>query len=113
MAKLLQKLTKTGLSEQLKNGLENLSGISMDDVKVHYNSDKPNHLKALTYAQGTDIHLAANQEKHLPHEAWHVVAQAKGKVKPTKQTSFNIIVSDDCKLETEANILAKKSLESK
>jgi hypothetical protein len=30
-----------GLPDNLKQGVESLSGISMDDVKVHYNSDKP------------------------------------------------------------------------
>jgi len=41
----------------------------MDDVQVHYNSGKPAQLNALAYAQGTDIHVAPRQEKHLPHEA--------------------------------------------
>jgi len=44
----------TGLPDNLKSGIENLSGFSMDDVKVHYNSDKPATLQAHAYAQGTD-----------------------------------------------------------
>jgi hypothetical protein len=32
---------KTGLPDNLKAGVENLSGMSMDDVKVHSNSIKP------------------------------------------------------------------------
>ena len=47
---------------QLKSGIEQLSGISMGDVKVHHNSDKPAQLQAHAYAQGTDIHLAKGQE---------------------------------------------------
>ena len=83
-ASLLQrKVNKTGLPNNLKSGIENLSGHSMDDVKVHYNSDKPTQLNAHAYAQGTDIHIASGQEKHLPHEAWHVVQQKQGRVKPT------------------------------
>jgi len=57
------------LPDNVKHGVESLSGISMDDVKVHYNSAKPAQLNAHAYAQGTDIHLASGQEKHLPHEA--------------------------------------------
>ncbi|SER56985.1 hypothetical protein SAMN05421690_10391 [Nitrosomonas sp. Nm51] len=53
----------TGLPNNLKSGIENLSGYSMDDVKVHYNSEKPVQLKAHAYVQGTDIHLASGQEK--------------------------------------------------
>lgn len=84
-ASLQKKENNTGLPGTLKSGIENLSGISMDDVKVHRNSDKPAQLNAHTYAQGTDIHLGAGQEKHLPHEAWHVVQQKQGRVLPTKQ----------------------------
>ncbi len=40
----------TGLPDSLKSGIENLSGYSMDDVKVHYNSDKPAQLQAHAYA---------------------------------------------------------------
>ncbi len=48
----------TGLPDNLKSGIESLSGYSMDNVKVHYNSDKPAQLNAHAYAQGTDIHVA-------------------------------------------------------
>ncbi|MEP5341105.1 MAG: DUF4157 domain-containing protein [Algibacter sp.] len=68
-----KKENNTGLPDNLKSGIENLSGYAMDDVKVHYNSDKPAQLNAHAYAQGTDIHVASGQEKHVPHEAWHVV----------------------------------------
>jgi Domain of unknown function (DUF4157) len=68
----------TGMSDNLKAGIENLSGMSMDAVKVHYNSDKPAQLNALAYTQGTDIHVGPGQEQHVPHEAWHVVQQADG-----------------------------------
>lgn len=68
----------TGLPDDLKTSIENFSGYGMDDVKVHYNSGKPAQLNALAYAQGTDIHVAPGQEKHLPHEAWHVVQQKQG-----------------------------------
>lgn len=70
----------TGLPDNLKTGVESLSGHSLDDVKVHYNSAKPVQLQALAYAQGTDIHLGPGQEKHLPHEAWHVVQRKQGRV---------------------------------
>ena len=76
--------SRQGLPDNLKTGMENLSGYSMDDVKVHYNSDKPAS-QARAYAQGTDIHLGSDQEKHLPHTAWHVVQQKQGRVKPTRQ----------------------------
>lgn len=87
------KANNTGLPDGLKAGIENLSGHSMNDVKVHYNSDKPAQLQAHAYAQGTDIHLASGQEKHLPHEAWHVVQQKQGRVKPTIQMKAPLLSS--------------------
>lgn len=93
----------SGLPDQLKSGIENLSGFSMNDVNVHYNSSKPAQLNAHAYAQGTDIHLGSGQEKHLPHEAWHVVQQKQGRVQPTTQMKGQFQVNDDQGLEKEAD----------
>jgi hypothetical protein len=108
-----RKANNTGLPDNLKSGIENLSGHSMDDVKVHYNSNKPAQLQAHAYAQGTDIHIASGQEKHLPHEAWHVVQQKQGRVKPTLQMKGKVNVNDDAGLEKEADIMGAKALQMK
>jgi hypothetical protein len=108
---IIQKKNSTGLPDQLKSGIENLSGHSMDDVKVHYNSDKPAQLSAHAYAQGTDIHIAPGQEKHLPHEAWHVVQQKQGRVKPTVQMKRKVNVNDDKRLEDEADTMGAKAVQ--
>ena len=100
----------TGLPDNLKNGIENLSGYGMNDVKVHYNSSQPETLQAHAYAQGTDIHIAPGQEKHLPHEAWHVVQQKQGRVKPTKQLKGTVPVNDDAGLEKEADVMGAKAM---
>ncbi len=98
------------LPDQLKSGIESLSGYAMDDVKVHYNSNQPAQLQAHAYAQGTDIHLGTGQEKHLPHEAWHVVQQKQGRVKPTIQMKGNVSVNNDSGLEHEADIMGNKAM---
>jgi len=108
-----KKENKTGLPDDLKSGIENLSGITMDDVKVHQNSDKPSQLQALAYAQGTDIHLGSGEEKHLPHEAWHVVQQKQGRVKPTMQMKGSMNVNDDSTLEREADLMGTKATQFK
>lgn len=100
----------SGLPDNLKTGIENLSGVALDDVKVHYNSDKPSTVGALAYAQGTDIHLGSGQEKHLPHEAWHVVQQKQGKVKPTT-TVNGTAINDDPRLEREADTMGAKAIQ--
>ncbi|WP_299315836.1 DUF4157 domain-containing protein [uncultured Aquimarina sp.] len=106
-----RKANNTGLPDNLKSGIENLSGYSMDDVKVHYNSSKPAQLQAHAYAQGTDIHLASGQEKHLAHEAWHVVQQKQGRVQPTKQLKSRVNINEDSGLEKEADIMGAKALQ--
>ena len=107
-----EKPNNTGLSNELKTGVEQLSGVSMDDVKVNYNSNKPAQLSAHAYAQGSDIHVASGQEKHVPHEAWHVAQQKKGRVEPTKQLMGSIPVNDDKGLEREADVMGAKALQT-
>ena|GEM_PF-5652673 len=105
-----KKENRTGLPDNLKTGVENLSGHSLDDVQVHYNSAKPAQLHAHAYAQGADIHLAPGQEKHLPHEAWHVAQQKQGRVKPTMQMKGGVPVNDNDGLEKEADAMGMKAL---
>jgi|GEM_PF-5632129 len=105
-----ERANKTGLPDQLKAGIENLSGLAMDDVRVHYNSLKPTELQALAYTQGTEIHLGPGQEQHLPHEAWHVVQQAQVRVKPTMQMKDDVYVNDDKGLEDEANVMGDRAV---
>jgi hypothetical protein len=83
----------------------------MDHVRVHYNSSQPAQLNALAYAQGSEIHVAPGQEQHLPHEAWHVVQQAQGRVRPTLQLKDGVPVNDDVGLEREADVMGAKALE--
>lgn len=105
-----KKENRTGLPDSLKTGMENISGFSMDDVKVHYNSEKPAQLKAFAYAQGTDIHVAPGQEKHVAHEAWHVVQQKQGRVRPTMQMKGTVNINDDAGLEAEADEMGARAL---
>ena len=103
-----RKEAKTGLPDTLKAGIENLSGLAMDDVQVHYNSDKPAGVQAVAFTEGTDIHVAPGQEQHLPHEAWHVVQQKQGKVAPSIRLQGNNINVDSI-LEAEADVMGAKA----
>ena len=102
-----------GLPPNLQSGIESMSGMNMDDVQVHRNSSKPAALNAHAYAQGSDIHLGAGQEKHLAHEAWHVVQQKQGRVKPTTQLKGKTNINDDVGLEKEADVMGAKALQMK
>lgn len=104
-----QPTNRTGLPDTLKSGIEGLSGLSLDDVRVHFNSPRPAQLQALAYTRGNEIHVAPGQERHLPHEAWHVVQQKTGRVTPTLQVS-GININDDARLENEATRQGTKAL---
>lgn len=114
-AQLQEKLNApntTGMSDELKTGLESLSGMDLSGVNVHYNSPKPAQLQAHAYTQGQDIHVAPGQEQHVPHEGWHVVQQMQGRVQPTTQLAGTDI-NDSPALETEADVMgARASRES-
>jgi hypothetical protein len=100
----------TGLPDALKAGVEALSGIPMDGVRVHYRSAEPAQLQAHAFTRGADIHIAPGQERHLPHEAWHVVQQRQGRVKPTMQLKGGVPVNDDKGLESEADAMGEAAL---
>lgn len=100
----------TGLPDNLKSGMENLSGKNLDHVKVHYNSTKPAAVQAHAYAQGSDIHLSSGQEQHLPHELGHVVQQMEGRVKPT-MTVGDTPVNDNSSLEHEATMMGQRAIQ--
>jgi hypothetical protein len=105
------KRNNTGLPDRLKSGMESMSGMSLDHVKVHYNSSRPAQLNAHAYAQGGDIHVGPGQEKYLSHEAWHVVQQAQGRVRPTMQMQGGVQVNDDKGLEAEADAMGARALQ--
>lgn len=99
---------KTGMPDNLKSGVEQLSGLDMGDVRVHYNSPKPANVQAYAYTQGTDIHVAPGQEQHLGHEAWHVAQQKQGRVQPTTKVA-GTPVNDNPGLEHEADVMGAKA----
>lgn len=74
----------TGIPTQMKLDFEQRSGLSFDDVRVHYNSDKPRKIGALAYTQGNQVHVGPGQERHLRHELGHVVQQKSFNITPTK-----------------------------
>lgn len=104
-----KKPNNTGLPNNLKSGIERISGYSMDDVKVHYNSDKPIQMKAFAFAQGNSIHIAPGQDHYLAHEAWHVVQQKQGRVIPSIQMKDGTEINNDLGLEQEADEMGTKA----
>ena len=80
----------------------------MSDTRVHYNSSKPAQLQAHAYAQGNQIHIAPGQDRHLAHEAWHVVQQKQGRVQPTRQLKGKAYINDDDTLEKEADRMVQQ-----
>lgn len=107
----LDPVGPSALPAPLKAGIEQLSGSAMDDVRVHRDSPEPGKLGALAFAKGSDIHLGRGQERHLPHEAWHVVQQKQKRVRATTQLK-GAPVNDDPELEREADAMGSLALAS-
>jgi len=93
----------------LQRGMEKLTGVNLQNVKVHYNSGKPAQVQAHAYAQGQNIYLAPGQEHHLPHELGHIVQQALNMVQPTN-TVNGVAINDDPKLEHHATELGNRAM---
>lgn len=103
-----QRPNETGLPDALKGGLEQLSGLDLSAVRVHYDSPEPAQVEAHAYTQGADIHVGPGQEQHLAHEGWHVVQQMRGQVRPTLQAKAWAVNVDDA-LEDEADIMGTQA----
>ncbi|AOX01996.1 hypothetical protein BJP34_23485 [Moorena producens PAL-8-15-08-1] len=103
---------KTGLPDHLKEGIERLSGYNLSGVRVNYNSPKPAQLNAHAYTQGQSIEVAPGQERHVPHEAWHVVQQMQGRVKEEFKMN-GVKVNGNRELEREADAMGGRAEKSK
>jgi hypothetical protein len=96
------------LPPALRAAVEQMSGLSLAGVRVHRDSGQASRARAHAFAAGADIHLAPGQERHLPHEAWHVVQQKQGRVRPTLEVS-GAPVNDEGLLEHEADVMGSKA----
>lgn len=101
----------SALPDGLRNGIEQLSGMDMGDVRVHSMSPEPASLNALAFARGNEIHLGPGQSHLLPHEAWHVAQQKQGRVRATTEVN-GAPVNADSALEQEADIMGAKALQT-
>jgi len=96
------------LPERLRWALEHLSGHDLRGVRVHRDSTMPARLGARAFAYGEDIHLSPGAEDALAHEAWHVVQQLEGRVRPTGRLG-GFALNDDPRLEREAEVMGRQA----
>lgn len=99
----IKKPNLTGIPAQMKLDFEQRSGLSFDDVRVHYGSDRPARLGALAYTRGNEVYIGPGQERHLSHELGHVVQQKAGRVRPTGWIG-GLPLNDQPELEREADL---------
>ncbi len=97
-----QEPNRTGIPDALLQRAEKKAGMSLRDVRVHYNSPEPVRVQALAYTQGSQIYMGPGQERHLAHEIGHVVQQKEGRVRATAAVN-GLPLNDDKELEMEAD----------
>ena len=97
------------LPARLRQVLEQLSGYDLRDVRVYPGSPWPARLGARAFVFGSDIHLSPGAEDALEHEAWHVVQQKQGRVRPTSCLQAHRLgavgLNDEEALEREADMM--------
>lgn len=101
----VKKENNTGIPTQLKDRMEQSTGLSFDDVRVHYNSALPAKLDALAYTQGNQVEIGPGQERHLPHELGHVVQQKLGLVRANAMHPSGVAMNTEERLEHQADEL--------
>lgn len=95
-------LGRTGIPKAVQARFEAASGLSFEDVRVHYNSSMPARLGAYAYTQGSQVYIGPGQERHLEHELGHVVQQKRGLVRADGYIN-GIPVNRDPRLEQAAD----------
>lgn len=103
-----QTVNLTGIPTQMKLDFEQKSGLSFDDVRVHYHSDKPARLGALAYTKGAQVHIGPGQEKHLSHELGHVIQQKTMSI-PITAYRHGQAINQDRRLEEAADHVRSQS----
>lgn len=93
---------RTGIPTQFRLRMEHSTGLTFDDVRIHYNSERPAALQALAYTQGSQVYLGQGQEHCLPHELGHVVQQKLGVVRANASIN-GLAANTDERLEQEAD----------
>lgn len=81
------------LPEPIQHQLESRSGFDLSEVRVHVGHPMPVSLNAQAYTRGNDIFFAPGAydpgsekgREAIAHEAWHVVQQKQGRVKPVAE----------------------------
>lgn len=101
------RMNMTGIPDRMKRGVEGISGYSFDNVRVSYRSPVPSELGASALTRQNRIYIAPGQESALPHELWHVVQQASGRVRANTALFANQI-NDSPALEHEADVFAAR-----
>lgn len=99
----IRRENRTGIPTQLKESMEQSTGLSLDDVRVHYNSGLPAKLDALAYTKGNQVEIGPGQERHLPHELGHVIQQKLGLVWANARHSSGAALNTDARLERQAD----------
>lgn len=107
----LQKaLTKPAASNHYKGTLfasqvrkaEEQFKISLHDLDIHVNSNRPSMYKADAMAQGTRIDLSPNHDDDFNHELIHVLQFKQGRI-PTTDRTYGVARNSNPVLEQEAN----------
>lgn len=86
----------------LREEYEQKYNVRLDDVKIHYDSDKPDSFNAYAYTEGNNVYLGPGQEKYLSHELNHVIQQKQDMVSANQYLNGRP-VSIDPMLEAQAD----------
>ncbi len=72
--------------------------------------DEKSVIRGLPGNLSSGIETLPGQEKHVPHEAWHMVQQKQERAKPAMQMKADVQINDNKGLENEADVMGKKAL---
>ncbi len=104
-----QSVNKTGIPDDLKTNTENVLKVSLNKIKVHYNSKEPEKVDAHSLTKGNHVYIGPGREEDLPHELIHAGKHQEEGVQPTMTTQDGVGINGDVSKEKEAETLATKA----
>lgn len=98
---------RTGIPDEMRMRFERASGISLENVRVSYHSEKPAQLHADAYTKGNRVYIGSGQEKLLGHELAHVIQQSTQRILPDGEYN-GVPVTLEKRYESEADSYSEK-----
>ena len=105
-----QRISRKGkpLPNKLLFAAKSLTGLSLENVDVIYDSPKTEQYQSDGFVKNNEIHLAKGNKGLIGHETWHMIQRIQNRVRTGEKTNPHFTINKNKNLENEAHIMGDK-----